>query len=188
MSLAALITRFGYPALIVGLLLEGETVLVLAAFLAHRGYLNLPLVILIGCLVSFASDRFFFWIGRTRGSQFLEKRPAWQLHVEKARLLLGRNADLLSLGVRFLYGLRTVMPFVMGMSGFDPKKFALFDLIGSLLWALVFGLAGKLIGHVMAAVFEDVKEHELMIVFGILLAGCAFMLYRWSTNRVDDRP
>lgn len=186
MSIATFLAQFGYPALVVGLLLEGETVLVLAAFLAHRGYLNLPLVILIGCLVSFASDLFFFWLGRTRGSQFLEKWPAWRPHVERAKSLLGRNADLLSLSVRFMYGLRTVLPFVMGMARLDARKFALFNFIGSLLWALAFGLAGKLIGHLMAAIFEDVKEHELMIVLGIFLVGFAFMVYRWSTNRVDD--
>lgn len=188
MSVEALITQFGYPALVVGLLLEGETVLVLAAFLAHRGYMSLPVVLLIGCVVPFASDQFFFWIGRTRGNQFLEKRPAWKPHVEKARSLLGRNADLLSLGVRFMYGLRTAMPLVMGMSRLNPRKFAFFNFIGALLWALIFGLAGKLIGNVMGEIFEDVKEHEVMIALGILLVGFALMYYRWSTNRVDDRP
>ena len=188
MSLETLITQFGYPALIFGLLLEGETVLVLAAFMAHRGYLSLPLVILLGCLVAFASDQFFFWMGRTQGSQFLEKRPTWKPHVEKARSLLGRNTDLLFLGVRFMYGLRTVLPFVIGMSRLDRRKFALLDFTGAVLWALIFGLAGKLIGSVMEAIFEDVKEHELAIAVGILLAGIAFGLYRWYTNKTDDRP
>ena len=184
MSLATIISQFGYPALVLGLLLEGETVLVLAAFMAHRGYLNLPIVILLGCLVSFASDQFFFWMGRVRGSQFLEKRPAWKFHVERAKLLLGRNTVLLFLGVRFMYGLRTVMPFVIGMSEFDPKKFMLWDFIGSFLWALTFGLAGKLIGNIMGAIFEDVREHELMIAIGIILAGVGFWLYRRYADRI----
>lgn len=188
MPLETFLSQYGYPALIIGLLFEGETVLVLAAFMAHRGYLNLPLVILLGCLVSFASDQFFFWIGRTKGAQFLEKRPAWQVHVEKAKSLLHQNANLLSMGVRFMYGLRTAMPFVIGVSKFDARKFALLDLIGCLLWAMLFGLAGKLIGNVMGSIFEDVKEHELTIALAIILAGLVFGLYRWYFNRIDDRP
>src|SRR5574339_789930 len=113
MSFETIISQFGYPALILGLLLEGETVLVLAAFMAHRGYLSLPLVILIGCLVSFASDQFFFWMGRTKGGQFLESRSAWQPHIQKATSLLRRNQNLLALGIRFMYGLRTLLPFVI---------------------------------------------------------------------------
>src|SRR5512141_583644 len=95
MSFETIISRFGYPALVVGLLLEGETILVLAAFMARRGYLELPWVILIGFLVTFASDQFFFWLGRLQGEQFLERRPAWKQSVEKAKSLLGRNMALL---------------------------------------------------------------------------------------------
>jgi membrane protein DedA with SNARE-associated domain len=185
MTLEAIISQFGYPALVVGLLLEGETVLVLAAFMAHRGYLDLPLVILIGCMVAFASDQFFFWIGRIKGSQFLENRPAWKPRVDKAKSLLGRNPNLLFLGIRFLYGLRTIMPFVIGVARFDPKKFALLDFIGAFLWALTFSLAGHLIGQLMAEIFEDVKEHELMIVIGIIVAGACFWLYRRYADRIE---
>ena len=40
MTLAALIQAHGYWVLAVGCLLEGETILVLAGFAAHRGYLD----------------------------------------------------------------------------------------------------------------------------------------------------
>jgi len=179
MSLESIVTQVGYPALIVGLLLEGETMLILGAFLAHRGYLNLPLVILIGWLVSFGSDQFFFWMGRIKGSQFLETRPAWKPHVEKARSMLSRNPNLLFLGIRFMYGLRTVLPFVIGMSKIDPKKFVPLNLIGALLWALTFSLAGKLIGHLMEAILEDVREHEVVTAVAIIIAGTCFWLYRY---------
>lgn len=182
MSLESIVTQFGYPALVVGLALEGETMLILGVFMAHRGYLSLPLVILIGWLVSFGSDQFFFWMGRIKGSQFLETRPAWKPHVEKAKSMLGRNTNMLFLGVRFMYGLRTVLPFVIGMSKLDPKKFVPLNFVGALLWALTFGLAGHVIGRLMAAIFEDVKEHELMIVIGIILTGACVWMYQYYRN------
>jgi membrane protein DedA with SNARE-associated domain len=183
-NLESIVTQYGYPALVVGLLLEGETMLVLGAFMAHRGYLDLSLVISIGWFVAFATDQFFFWMGRTRGSQFLEKRPAWHSHVEKAKSLLSRNTNLLFVGLRFMYGLRNVLSFVIGMSKFDPKKFALLDFIGAFLWSLTFSLAGQLIGQLMAAIFEDVQEHELMIALGMILVGVGVWLYR----RYKDNP
>jgi len=182
MSLETIISQFGYPALIVGLVLEGETVLVLAAFMAHRGYLKLPWVILIGFLVTFASDQFFFWLGRTKGNQFLERRPTWKLNVDKAKHLLQRNINLLFIGFRFMYGLRTVMPFVFGLSKFDPKQFALLNAIGAFLWALVFGIAGYLFGQLMEVVFEDVGKYEHWIALAILIVGAGIWLYRWYTG------
>jgi membrane protein DedA with SNARE-associated domain len=178
MTLETIITQFGYPGLVTGLLFEGETVLVLAAFMAHRGYMDLPLVVLTGLVVAFASDQFFFWMGRTKGNEFLEKRPAWAPNVEKAKSLLGRNTTLLFLGVRFMYGLRTVLPFVIGMSKADPKRFAFLDFIGSFIWAVMFGTAGYLFGHFMELIFGDIRRHEHWIALGVVLIGGSVWLYR----------
>jgi membrane protein DedA with SNARE-associated domain len=180
MTLETIVVQFGYPALIIGLLFEGETMLVLGAFMAHRGYLDLRLVILIGCLVSFASDQFFFWMGRLKGNQFLESRPALKSHVEKAKSLLSWNTNLLFIGIRFMYGLRTALSFVIGMAKFDSKKFMVLDLIGAFLWALTFGLAGQLIGQLMAGIFD-----ELVIALGIILVGAGVWLYRRYADKMQ---
>ncbi len=157
--------------------------------MAHRGYFNLPTVILIAWLVSFASDQFFFWLGRLKGSPDSSKS---NLHGfqrwKKPKQKLGRNSNLLFLSIRFAYGFRTILPFVIGMSKYDPKRFAVLNLIGSLLWALAFGLAGKLIGRIMSAIFEDVREHEPLIIAGILLAGvCAWMYFQYYQRSKPDR-
>ena len=185
MPLETFISRFGYPALVLGLLLEGETVLVLGAFMAHRGYLNLPLVITIGFLVTFASDQFFFWMGRTQGNQFLEKRPSWKPNVERAESLMHGNTTILFIGFRFLYGFRTVLPFVFGLSRFDPKRFALLNSIGALLWALFFGIAGYLFGHLMGLILTDVGKYEIWIILFLLIPGVAFWLRRRYTGRKE---
>ncbi len=181
MSLAAMISQFGYLALVLGLLFEGETVLVLAAFMARRGYLDLPWVILIGFVVTFASDQFFFWLGRTQGNLFLEGRPAWKQNVEKAKSLLKRNMTLLFIGFRFMYGLRTVMPFVFGLSRLSPRRFALLNFIGAFLWALIFGMAGYLFGQLMELILVDVGKYEHWIALGIILAGVVAWFYRHYT-------
>lgn len=183
MSLEHIISQFGYPALVVGLLLEGETVLVLGAFMAHRGYLSLPPVIAIGFIVTFASDQFFFWLGRTKGNQFLESRPAWKPNVEKAKSLLRRNTTLLFIGFRFMYGLRTVMPFVFGLSKFDPKRFALLNFIGAFLWALLFGVTGYAFGQAMEIILDDVGRYEHWIAIGIIITSAVTWLYRRFANR-----
>jgi membrane protein DedA with SNARE-associated domain len=166
MTLETIISQFGY------------TVLVLGAFMAHRGYLDLPLVILIGFIVTFASDQFFFWMGRTKGNEFLETRLNWKPNVEKAKSLLRRNTTLLFLGFRFMYGMRTIMPFVFGMSKFDPKRFASLNFIGSLIWALIFGMAGYLFGQIMEVILVDMDKYELWIALGIALVGGSVWLYR----------
>jgi membrane protein DedA with SNARE-associated domain len=188
MSFEMLVTHLGYPALILGLLFEGETVLVLGAFMARLGHLNLPLVILIGFLVTFASDQFFFWLGRTHGNQLIQQRAAWKSNVDKARPLLHRNTILLFIGYRFMYGFRTVMPFVFGLTRFDPKRFALWSFIGTFVWVLVFGIAGYAFGHAMEILMADVRKYEPWIVPGIVLIGGSILwLCRRQTDKVAEK-
>ena len=63
--LESLIDTYGYIAIFIGTLLEGETVLVLGGFAAFRGYLSLPYVILTAFIGSMLGDQFFFYLGRT---------------------------------------------------------------------------------------------------------------------------
>jgi membrane protein DedA with SNARE-associated domain len=186
MSFETIISRFGYPALVLGLLLEGETVLVLAAFMARRGYLELSWVIMIGFLVTFASDQFFFWLGRLHGAQLLERRPAWKRGVEKAKSLLGRNMALLFITFRFMYGLRTVLPLAFGMSKLNPRRFAVLNFIGALLWAVLFGMAGYLFGQLMESILADVGRYEVWIGLAAAAIGIGVWLIGRRISRKEE--
>jgi membrane protein DedA with SNARE-associated domain len=56
MSLELLVKTFGYWALFVGTFLEGETILIICGFFAHRGYLELAWVIVVAFMGSLAGD------------------------------------------------------------------------------------------------------------------------------------
>lgn len=62
MPLADLLREYGYYAVFLGTFLEGETVLVMAGFAAHSGYLQLPWVIAVagGTL---GDQLYFSWAG-----------------------------------------------------------------------------------------------------------------------------
>jgi membrane protein DedA with SNARE-associated domain len=183
MTLETIIAHFGYAGLAIGLLIEGETFLVLGAFLAHRGYLSLPLVIATGMIVVFSADQFFFWTGRIKGRTFIANRPSWKPKVEKASALLHRNVYLVTLGFRFMYGLRTVIPFVLGMSEVKARTFILLDFVAALVWSLLFGMAGYLFGQVAEAVLETIQKYELWIALGIFVVGSIIWLYpRYSKH------
>lgn len=64
-----LITHYGYWAVAVGCLLEGETLLILAGIAARRGLLELPWVLAVGACAGALSDVAFFTVGRWRGQR-----------------------------------------------------------------------------------------------------------------------
>lgn len=179
MSLDSLVEHYGYLALFVGTFLEGETILVLGGFFAHRGYLVLEWVILSAFIGTYAGDQLFYYIGRWRGQTILAKRPHWQLRSQRVFELLRRHQVLVILGFRFLYGIRTVTPFAIGMSGVHPLRYLVLNGLGALVWAIAVGLLGYVLGQTVGIFLQHVKHYEMLIFSTLILLALGYWFFRW---------
>ena len=175
-----LIEAYGYYALFVGTFLEGETILVLAGMAASLEHLKLPWVWAVAFAGSLLGDQTFFFIGRFKGKSFLAKRPTWQPQIGKVHRILERHHVLLLLGFRFLYGLRTVIPFVVGSSAVKTSRFIILNVIGAIIWAIVVGTGGYLFGAALLAIHKDVG-HAVLIALGVI--GILIWLVRHLRQR-----
>ncbi|KAF5057567.1 Inner membrane protein YohD [anaerobic digester metagenome] len=182
-SMAELLATYGYAVLLLGTFLEGETVLVAAGFLAHRGYMNLWLVVLCAYLGSLAGDQLFFFLGRRHGQQWLVRHEGWRAGIERVDRLMSRYGWVVLLGFRFAYGLRSVTPFALGLSGLSAMKFAVFNLVGALIWAVVVGGAGYLFGSTLELFMDRLARYEHLMAAGILAAGVVIWAGRCWLNR-----
>lgn len=176
MRLEELIIHYGYLALFLGTFFEGETILIVAGYLAHNGILELPLVILFAFLGSFAGDQSFFYLGRSKGISLLEKHPPWQRKAKKVFPLLKRYQIAVSLGFRFLYGVRNVTPFVIGASGLSPWRFFMLNMLGAISWAAIFGVLGFQLGVIVERSLHQVKEYEMFALGGMLLLALLYFI------------
>lgn len=180
MDFHQLIIDYGYLALLIGTFLEGETILVVAGFLAHSGYLELPIVIATAFAGTFAGDQTFFYLGRWKGIAFLEKRPLWHSKTDKVFDLLHRHQIKVVLGFRFLYGVRNVTPFVIGASRMHPLKFFGLNFLGALIWAIAVGYLGYQFGDIAEAILGQIKEYEFYFLGGLVFIG--ILLFWRSTH------
>ncbi|MCX5908799.1 MAG: VTT domain-containing protein, partial [Deltaproteobacteria bacterium] len=96
------IAHYGYWAILAGTFLEGETILILGGFAAHRGYLELPWVILCAFIGTLGGDQLFFFLGRKYGPKILARRPSWQSRVDQVHRLSERFRHWLILLFRFI--------------------------------------------------------------------------------------
>ena len=184
----AFIYTYGYLAVFLGTFLEGETVLVLAGFAAHRGYLSLPGVIFAAFLGTLCGDQLYFILGRWRGRRILERRKSWKTKAEKAQRLLDRHSTHLILIFRFLYGLRTVTPFVVGMSSVPSTKFVVLNAIGAAVWAIAVAIGGYLFGNALEVVFGEIKRYELYLFIAIATLGVAIWGFYFLRRRGPRSP
>jgi membrane protein DedA with SNARE-associated domain len=183
-SISGLISDYGYVGLFVGCLLEGETLLVLAGFAAHQGYLQLHWVIVVALLGGFLGDQFYFWLGRWRGEWVMSRFPRLAPVFERANILIERYHEVLIVSVRFLYGLRTVGPIAFGMSAVLAWRFMLFNALGAIIWAVGIGGAGYLFGQAIELWLDNLKRVEEVLILAILFGGLALWGWRrWKFRR-----
>ena len=194
MDLAQFVQDYGYPVLLIGTFLEGETILILGGLAAHLGYLSLVWVIVCGFCGTLVGDQLWFYLGRRHGKTLLARRPAWQPRAQRVFRKLERHQNLLILSFRYLYGLRTITPFAIGMSDVSYIRFAVLNLIGAALWAIGIGLGGYFFGKAVETLLGNVKRYEMVLMFSIFVAGTGVWLvhiYRQRRAPVgtpNDRP
>jgi membrane protein DedA with SNARE-associated domain len=175
------IASYGYAAIVVGTFLEGETILVIGGFLAHRGYLGLPGVIAAAFAGTLAGDQLFFLFGRVGGMAALARHSGWEHRAARVRRLLQAHETAVILGFRFLYGIRTVTPFLLGASGVSPARFVPLNAVGGALWALCIGLLGYLLGHTLEVLLVELKRYEMFILGAIAVVGA--IVWLWSRRK-----
>src|SRR5262249_54964817 len=85
MNLAALVAQYGYAFVFLGALAEGESVLIVAGFAAHRGMLRLHEVMAVAFVASSLSDQLCFYMGRRHGPRLLARFPSLQPQLDRLR-------------------------------------------------------------------------------------------------------
>ena len=190
--LESLIDTYGYWAVLVGTFFEGETVLLLGSFAASRGYLVLRWVIVVAFFGTLFADQLFFFLGRRYSEPILARRPSWKSRSAKAQKLLERFRTPLILAFRFMYGIRTVTPFAIGMSRVPTGEFVLLNIIGASVWAIIVGTGGYLFGNALETLLGDIEHYEFHILGGIAIAGALtwalYFLYRYRRHKTSSTP
>ena len=95
--------------------------------------------------------------------------------------MLDKHQVWLILGFRFLYGLRTITPFIIGASRISPLRFLILNILGASIWAIVIGVIGYLFGHTIELFIGDIKKYALLVFF--ILAGAGVIIWIIHMNK-----
>ncbi len=164
---------FAEAAFLLGMVLPGETALLVAGYFAQQGVLNLPVMIgvAIGCAI--AGDSVGYEFGRRFGPPLRQSRTGRLVGERRWATVDGflhrHGGKAVFLG-RLTALLRALMPSMAGMSGMRYRTFLKWNAAGGILW----GAGCVLLGYGFASALGTVERYLTwapLAVIAALVAG-----------------
>lgn len=167
--LIVFIQTWGYLAVLLGAMIEGESVILSACAMAYLGYMSITKIVIIAFLGTLIADQALFYLGRFYGARILARFPKFQEPTEKAFALLHKWDLWFILSFRFIYGIRIISPVVIGSAGVTPSRFIPLNVVAAIVWTSISCTGGYLLGSVIEAIDFKIIEKYIFIFSGLLL-------------------
>jgi membrane protein DedA with SNARE-associated domain len=185
MDLASLIAHYGLVTVLAGSLFEGETVLLLAGYAVHQGYLDFADVVAVATLGAVIGDQVWFMLGRRQGNRLIAHRPWLDGKVRRALVLIERHSVAILIAMRFAWGLRIALPVAFGMSSVPWRRYLLLNLFSALLWASLVAGVGYVFGALLARHIDGLHRVEH---WGMLAVVMLALIVRLAVRRHSRAP
>ncbi len=139
--------QYGPIGIFLGAGFEGQTALIVGGLLARQHILNLWLVLAAATAGSGIVDHLLFVAGRRFRSHRWVVRATQQAAFARALRFIERFPNSYILAFRFIFGLRIASPIAIGVSQIPTWRFTLLNILGAVIWASAFTLAGFIFGE-----------------------------------------
>ncbi|MFG1780455.1 DedA family protein [Micromonospora sp. NPDC049051] len=170
---------------LLGLVVPGETAILLGGLAAHGGELPLWAVIVAGTVGACLGDQVGYALGRRYGSKMLTRAPrALRRHADigRARSLIARRGTWAVVAGRWVAVLRVGVPMVAGAGGMPWPPFLRANLAGGLVWATAVALLGYLGGASYQYLERELRIGE-WVLLALIVGGVALQVWRRRMRR-----
>ncbi len=173
---------FAETGLFAGFFLPGDSLLFLAGiysgelmatlFSIEGGFLNVLLLSVLVALAGIIGNMFGYWFGARSGTYLYQKEDSFwfkKKYLVQSHEFFEKHGGRAIIFARFLPVIRTFAPIIAGIVQMDKKKFMLYNVISSFLWAVTLIFAGHyLYGFFLDKFNIDLKSYIEYIILIIV--------------------
>lgn len=185
-GLLALIV-FAETGLVVTPFLPGDSLLFAAGALAARGSLDPAVMIAVLIVAAIVGDAVNYSVGRFFRARVLSggRIPfVKQSHLDKTHAFFEKYGAKTIVIARFVPIVRTLAPFVAGVGDMKYRTFAIYNVVGAVLWVLICCGAGYFFGNLPV-----VKKNFSLVILGIIIVSVLPMVIEfvlaWRAKQKD---
>ena len=147
--------------------LPGDSLLFAVGAIAARGSLSVVTLVILLAVAAIAGDTVNYWIGTVLGPRlFRGERTRWlnRRHLDRTHEFYEKYGNMTIVLARFIPIVRTFAPFVAGMARMTYWRFLVYNVMGGIVWVLLFVLGGYFFGNL-----SIVRENFSLVILAIIL-------------------
>ncbi len=182
---------FAETGAFIGLVVPGETTMLLGGAVAGQGAIDLYLLMAIAWFAAWAGDTTSFFLGRRLGREFVMRHgPRFGIsheRFEKVEDYFSRHGGKTIFVGRFISLVRAFAPFIAGSSGMRYRDFVPYSILGTGLWSAAHILVGYFFSRSVETGAEYAGKGAFLLGTLIVVVGGSVFLYRHfrvAANRV----
>src|SRR4030095_6437296 len=173
---------FAETGLFIGFFFPGDSLLVTAGVFAARGDFDIVLLNIVLIVAAIAGKTVGYWTGKRAGaalysrpdSRFFKRR-----YLERTRDFYERHGGKTIVITRFMPIVRPFAPIVAGAASMPYTRFALYNVLGAILWVVSLTLGGYTLGRVIPDI--DSKIHIVVAI--VIVVSFIPGVVSWLRNR-----
>ena len=149
---------FAEAAVLLGMIIPGETALLVAGYFCHEKVLSLPIMIVVAVGCAIAGDSVGYLFGSRYGPSLRRSRLGHRIganRFERVDRFLERHGGKAVFFGRLTALLRALIPSMAGMSSMHYRTFVAWNIAGGVVW----GTGCVLLGYVFASALHKVEQY-----------------------------
>lgn len=178
------LSTYGYIILFLYSIGGGMVAIIAAGVLSYIGKMDITLSIVIATLANTLGDTMLFYLSRYNKAAFMPYLRKHRRKLAYSHILMKKHGDKLIFFKKYIYGLKTLIPVAIGLTGYDFKKFTIINFIASAAWAVVLGLGSFYAGEMFVKASEFIGENSyVMPIFMLFLLGSIYFILHKATKK-----
>lgn len=171
------LATYGYIGLFLYSLGGGFVALVGAAVLSFMGKMDLSLSMSIAFVANALGDVGLFYMARYQKPMMMDGIKKHRRKLALSHMLMKKYGSWIILFQKYVYGIKTLIPIAIGLTKYDFKRFLIFNIGSSAIWAFSVGFGSYYFGSALVKAAEVISEKPWIAPLVLVAFGGVLWLY-----------
>ena len=169
--------------------LGGGFVAIVAASVLSSGViesidsLNIYVCIIIASIANFTGSSLLFYMARYKKKEVMKYFNAHRRKIALSHIWIKKYSYFVIFINKYFYGIKTIIPLVIGFSKFDGKKFLIYNLLASFAWGAIIGGISYAMGDIIKNIYTKYSNPYIFPIIGGIIVVVIFIVAKKTAKK-----